>query len=400
MGATRVSYVTAGFPFPLSSGYLRHHHLIRALAPDHEVRLRSLVGAGFDDSVIDGVAGLVSDVRVLRAPTGSRAGRTLRRLRPDLRADVVALRAVVEADLADGVDVVVLSGKETASVLDVVRGRAPVVVDLCDATSARVTQEMRTVGPWRAAGLAVRRHTLRRIEHRLVLEGDVLLTASARDRELLEAEGAPTRVGEALVVPNGIDLDHWHRQAPGLGQEVVLCGNLGYRPNADAAVHLVEDVMPHVWDRVPDARVTVVGLGASPALVRRLARPAVTLTGAVPDVRPHLERAAVVAAPLRIATGIQNKLLEAMAMEIPVVTSSVAAAGLGRGAPVAIADDPRAAAAAVVGCLRRASGGSAAPDSAARRWVGERFDWATSGGLVASAIATATAGGQRSGAAA
>ncbi|QYG92249.1 glycosyltransferase [Iamia sp. SCSIO 61187] len=400
MGAPRITYVTAGFPFPLSSGYLRHHHFIRALAPDHEIRLRSLVGAGFDDAAIAGVSGLVADVRVHREPVGSGTARTLRRLRPERRTDVMALRATVAADLADGIDVVVLSGKETASVLDVVGGRVPVVVDLCDATSARVTQEMRTVGPRRAAGLALRRHALRRIEHRLVVEGDVLLTASARDKELLEAEGAPPAVGEALVVPNGIDLDHWRRQAPCLGEEVVLCGNLGYRPNADAAVHLVEDVMPHVWDRMPDARLTVVGLGASAALVRRLARPAVTLTGAVPDVRPHLERAAVVAAPLRIATGIQNKLLEALAMEIPVVTSSVAAAGLGRGAPVAIADDPRSAAAAVVACLRRASGGAATPDAAARAWVGERFDWAVSGRLVASAIATATAGEHRSGAAA
>lgn len=387
-----VTYVTAGFPFPLSSGYLRHHHLIRALAPDHAVRLRSLVGARFDESAVDGVAGLVDDVQVFREPGGSRAAVARRRLRPEARADVVALRATVAADVAAGVDAVVLSGKETASVLDAVAGRVPVVVDLCDATSARVTQEMALAPPLRAAGLAARRRVLRRAERRLVDEADLLLTASARDRELLVEEGAPSRAGDALVLPNGIDLGHWRRTTDRLGDEVVLVGNLGYRPNADAATHLVEDVMPLVWGARPDARVSLVGVGASEALVRRLDRPGVTVVGAVPDVRPHLERAAVVVAPLRIATGIQNKLLEAMAMEVPVVTTPVAAAGLGPGAPVAVAADARAAADAVTARLAAVAAGATAPDAAARRWVGERFDWATSGALLADALAATAAG--------
>lgn len=396
MGRRRITYVTAGFPFPLSSGYLRHHHLIRGLAPDHAVRLRSLVGARFDVSAEAGVADVVEDVRVFAEPAGRDAVRTIRRLRPQHRADVAALREVVAADVADGVDGVVLSGKETASVLDVVPAGVPTVVDLCDATSARLTQEIATVAPARRAGLALRRQGLRRIEQRLVERGDVLLVASARDRELLAEEGAPRRVLDALVVPNGVDLDRWRRLSPTLGDEVVLCGNLGYRPNADAALHLVEAVMPHVWAVVPTARVRVVGLGASPALVRRLAGPRVSLTGAVDDVRPHLERAAVVAAPLRIATGIQNKLLEALAMEIPVVTTTVAAAGLGPGAPVVVADEPEAMAAAVVERLRLAPDGGARPDAGARAWVGERFDWAAS----VRALAAALAGGDRSEAAA
>lgn len=389
MSPRRITYVTAGFPFPLSSGYLRHHHLIRALAPTHDIRLRSLVGARFDEVAVAGVADLVADVQVFREPGGPGAVRSARRLVPEHRADVAALRDVVAADVAAGVDAVVLSGKETASVLDAVAGRVPVVVDLCDATSARMTQEMRLAPPARRAGLALRRRALRRIEGHLVREADVLLAASARDLELLAEEGAPGRVAEAGVLPNGIDLDVWSRTTATLGQDVVLCGNLGYRPNADAALHLVEEVMPRVWDVCPAARVEVVGVGASDELARRLDRPGVTLAGAVPDVRPHLERAAVVAAPLRMATGIQNKLLEAMAMEVPVVTTSVAAAGLGAGAPVAVADDPRDAAAAVVERLGAAAGGTGRPDAVARRWVGDRFDWAESGRTLAAALARA-----------
>lgn len=385
-----ISYVTAGFPYPLSTGYLRHHHLIRALAPDHEVRLRSLVGRGFDRSVTAGMADAVADVEVFpeRRPPGPR--RTAGRLAPRWRADVAALRAAVAADVDDGVEAVVVSGKETASVVGAVAGRVPVVVDLCDATSARVTQEMALAGPVRRAGLRARRRALRRVERRLVADGDVLLVASRRDRELLVAEGAPPRAGWATVLPNGIDLDVWHRTTPTLGTRVVLVGNLGYRPNADAAVLLVEDVMPHVWDRVPDAEVEVVGVGAGRELTARLSGPRVSVTGAVPDVRPHLDGAAVVVAPLRVATGIQNKLLEAMAMEVPVVTSSVAAAGLGTGAPVVVADDPVRAARAVVPLLRAAAEGAAAPDAGARAWVTERFSWEASGRTLAEAIAATT----------
>ncbi len=386
MTARRVSYVTAGFPFPLSSGYLRHHHLIRALAPDHAVRLRSLVGRRFDEAAVTGVVDVVEDVRTFREPLAPMPVREVRRLRPDERADVAALCAAVAADVEDGVDAVVLSGKETVAVLSAVGGRVPVVVDLCDATSARVTQEMRTAGPVRTAGLALRRRALRRAERRLVLGGDVLMTASQRDRDLLGEEGAPARIGDALVVPNGIDLGYWRRSGSRLGDEVVFCGNLGYRPNADAALHLVEDVMPGVWEQVPEATVSIVGVGAPEGLARRLARPRVMLVGAVADVRPHLERAAVVAAPLRVATGIQNKLLEALAMEIPVVTSTVAAAGLGAGAPVVVADDPRAAVVAIVDRLRAVAAGHDRSDTAARAWVGVRFNWSTSGRMLAAAL--------------
>ncbi len=391
MTRLRLSYVTAGFPFPLSSGYLRHHHLLRALAPDHDVRLRSLVGPGFDHGDVAGVDGSVTDVAVFPAHRATGARRTAALLWPERRREVAQLRAAISADIDDGIDAVILSGKDTASVLGAVGGRVPVVVDLCDATSARLTQQLRHEGALRRSALVLRRRAVRRIERRLVDGGDVLLTASARDRDLLRQEGAPHRVGDARVVPNGIDLGAWTRQDRTLGQAVVLCANLGYRPNADAARRLVGDIMPHVWARRPHTVVEIVGVGASPGLLADLAHPQVTTTGPVPDVRPHLEGAAVVAAPLRIATGIQNKVLEAMAMEIPVVTTAVAAAGLGPGAPLTIADDAAAAAAAILNCLDAVDAGATAPDHRAREWVAERFDWERSGRMLADAVRAAGA---------
>ncbi len=391
----RVLYVTAAFPFPLSSGYLRHFHLLQQLAPDHDLHLMALVGTAFGSHHEAGLSGFVDRITTFARPAAGRGAHRLAHLLDPGRVDPAsaALAEAVDAQIEAGeVDVVLLSGKDTAGVADVIRGRVPLVVDLCDATSSRITQELGRAGTARRAGLVVRRRNLRRVEHHLVESGDALLTASARDRDALIEEGAPVRVREAHVVPNGIDLDYWHRQSPRLGDAVVFCGNLGFRPNADAARHLVLEIMPNVWRQRPDATVVLVGRDASPALVQELEREHVTFTGSVPDVRPHIERAAVFAAPLRMAAGIQNKLLEALAMELPVVTTSVAAAGLVAGdeqPPLVVADDPIEAANAILVQLDRVATDLRFPNSEARRWVGDRFQWTTSGRALAQILRTA-----------
>ncbi len=386
----RVLYVTAAFPFPLHSGYLRHHHLLRHLSQDHHLHLVSLAGPGFEDGHIAGVDHFVDRVDVVRRNANGR-NHKLRRLLDPGRLDDTTRRLVdlVDREIRAGaVDVIVLTGKETAPVLDAAADRVPVVADLCDATSSRIGQEMVLAGSVRRMGLRVRRHRMRRIERQLIERAQALTIASERDRVSLHDEGAPERVRRAVVLPNGIDLRYWHRGTDHLGASVVFCGNLAYSPNADAARHLVLDVMPRVWAQRPDVEVRLVGVGASSELMKTLGGRRVTFTGAVDDVRPHLEDGAVFVAPLRIATGIQNKLLEAMAMEVPVVTTSVGAAGVAvDGAPpVTVADTVDQLAAAV---LRATAAPSAVPHHAARRWVAERFDWTVSARAMADAIASA-----------
>lgn len=385
----RLAYVTAGFPFPLTSGYLRHYHLIGGLSTSHRIHLFSLTGPGFRDGDIEGVAPIVEQIHAFPRPPGGSKIRS--RFDPGhagrpTRALSAALEAMIEHD---EIDAVLLSGKDTAAVADVALGRVPLVVDLCDASSVRLTQEMTLAGPLRRVGLQVRRRGLRQIEQRLVRAGDALLVASERDRQVLAAGDQHGLAARAVVVPNGIDLGRWTRRTPHLGRAVVFCGNLAYRPNADAARQLVQVVMPHVWARHPDTPVTIVGTGASRSLQHDLTRDLVQLTGEVPDVRPHLEAGAVFVAPLRICSGIQNKLLEALALELPVVTSSVAAAGLsigGDAAPVTTADDPADAAAAVIRHLDAVDSGQGEPHRAGRAWVRDRFDWGRSSHLVATTI--------------
>src|SRR5262249_35119838 len=109
---------------------------------------------------------------------------------------------------------------------------------------------------------------------------------------------------------------------------IAFTGAMDYPPNTDAALYLVETILPLVQRAIPDARALIVGRDPPARLARAGQRPGVTVTGFVDDVRPYLEQATVFAARLRSGAGIQNKVLEALAMELPVIASPLAADGL------------------------------------------------------------------------
>src|SRR5262249_62076576 len=108
----------------------------------------------------------------------------------------------------------------------------------------------------------------------------------------------------------------------------VFTGNMSYRPNGEAVRYSVGEIFPRICREVPGAQFYIVGMDPAPA-VRRLAEgDRIVITGRVEDVRPYLDSAAVAVAPLRVARGLQNKVLEAMAMRVPGVASPAAAAGV------------------------------------------------------------------------
>jgi len=181
----------------------------------------------------------------------------------------------------------------------------------------------------------------------------------------------------ASCVSNGVDLDVFRPQPlekiPG---EMVFTGVMDYYPNIEGMVWFCRDVLPLIRRELPDVTLTICG-SRPDARVKALARiPGVTVTGRVPDVRPHLARASVAVVPLRIARGIQNKLLEAMAMGLPAVACSAVAEGVEAtpGRDVFVADDPADFAAATVRLfhddeLRRRTG------EAARACMEANYRW-------------------------
>lgn len=169
------------------------------------------------------------------------------------------------------------------------------------------------------------------LERRAASEFDATLFVSAGEAELLERH-APETVGRVHVVPNGIDLDRFNPDRaypnpfPRGRRAVVFTGAMDYRPNVDAACWFGTEVVPRLRRRWSNTDFWIVG--ANPArAVRQLCGDAnIRVTGRVADVRPYLAHADLAVAPLRMARGIQNKVLEAMAMAKPLVASPAALA--------------------------------------------------------------------------
>ncbi len=181
----------------------------------------------------------------------------------------------------------------------------------------------------------------------------------------------------SLVIRNGVDLELFSpdRNAPEPGH-LVFTGVMDYLPNIDGCVWFVTEILPRIREQVPDATFSIVGSKPTPEVERLGDTPGVTVTGFVDETRDWLCRAAVAVAPLRIARGIQNKVLEALAMGLPVVGSTSATQGV-EGVPerdYLVRDEPSAFASAVVGLLTDAEKARTLA-SAGRALVEERYAW-------------------------
>jgi sugar transferase (PEP-CTERM/EpsH1 system associated) len=142
------------------------------------------------------------------------------------------------------------------------------------------------------------------------------LVISRQDRDALQV----SRREAVRIVPNGVDIDFFYPEEAEKKIDVTFVGNMNYPPNIDGAKFLVEDIMPGVWERYPDATVQISGANPSRE-VKKLAAEKVWVTGWVDDIRHSYRGSRIFIAPMRIGTGLQNKLLEAMAMAIPCITT-------------------------------------------------------------------------------
>lgn len=133
---------------------------------------------------------------------------------------------------------------------------------------------------------------------------------------------------EIEVIPNGVDFGYFRAREQEISYDIIFSGNMGYPPNINGAHFLVNQVMPFVWQEIPGARVAIAGANPSQS-VYSLASERVTVTGWVDDMREYYSRSKVFVAPMQIGTGLQNKVLEAMAMKLPCITSSLANQALG-----------------------------------------------------------------------
>ncbi|MBM3404689.1 MAG: glycosyltransferase [Bacteroidetes bacterium] len=155
-----------------------------------------------------------------------------------------------------------------------------------------------------------------------------------------------------FVIPNGVDFNYFRPVDQPATYDLVFTGNMGYPPNINSACYLVQEILPIILKKRPETRVLIAGANPHP-MVKKLAGPQVTVTGWVKDIRTCYAAARIFIAPMQIGTGLQNKLLEAMAMKLPCVTSTLAnqALGAAHGKEIMVCSTPATYAATVIELL-------------------------------------------------
>ncbi|KAB8143997.1 glycosyltransferase [Chloroflexia bacterium SDU3-3] len=223
---------------------------------------------------------------------------------------------------------------------------------------------------------------LARYERRAIAQADVVFAVSDDDRATMQALAPHSTI---QVAPNGVDttvfsraqLEHDRAGALSFGPPtLVFSGTLDYRPNVDAALWFVRQVLPRIHAQRPDVRLVLIGRRPAPAL-QALPPQLVTLVGEVADARPYIAGASVYIVPMRIGGGVRLKLLEALALAAPVVSTAMGAegvAGLVGGEHCLLADSPDEFAQATLRLLDDPLLGRCL-GAEGRRLVCETYDW-------------------------
>jgi len=380
--------LTHRVPYPPDRGdRIRAYHVLRAIAGRFDVTLATIADEPVAESTRAELDALTSRVLVARArpmhrrAAATRALLTGQAITPAAMLDRALARQIIDLHRARPFDVVLtyctgMIGyiKALAEALPDVRFRH--VLDLVDVDSQKWAGFAETTrGPIRLVYKA-EAHRLRAVEAGQVVPFDAVTVIS--EAEAQRYNETVTDRHEPVVVNNGVDLKRFYPVTDRVdaAPTIVFTGVMSYKPNVDAVCWFARQVMPRVRAAVPDSRFDIVGKSPSPAVLGLDELPGVCVVGPVENTAENLRDAAIAVAPMRIAPGVQNKVLEAMACGLPVVCSSLAASGIDAepGRELLVADEADDAAAQCVRLLTNPQRREAI-GRAARQRVEQRYHW-------------------------
>ncbi len=382
---------------PRGGGALRIYHLARGLAAHQSVTLLSFAP---DTRAVKLMAPIRDWCRLATVPgppsrsSAQRALTTLLSPQPDmaLRNRSAAFSEALSRQLAaEPFDIILASSIEMAGYALQAQGVGPRLV--LDQFNAEYLLQQRAALNDLRQGLLLRPRSLAkglysllqwyklaRYERYLLAHFDLVTVVSEEDRAHL-ARLLPKNVARLAVVPNGVDTE---QVVPGAvrgdmgGSTMVFTGTLDYRPNIDALRWFTTEVLPLIRTREPAARLLIVGRAPGPE-VRSLVGEAVELVGEVADVAPYIDGAALYVVPMRIGGGSRLKLLEALAMAAPVVSTPMGAEGLPGlrdRVHLLLAEQPQAFAAAALRLMAEPKLGRQL-GAMGRAHVVDHYDWRT-----------------------
>jgi len=382
----KLLFLVHRLPYPPNKGdKIASFNLLRFLAQRYQVYLGTFIDDPADRQYRGELAGYCSDLCAVEINPGLARIASLRGLFSGEALSLPYLRSRTLHDWTGRVlaeqrpeRIVVFSGP----MAQYVSGRVPpgvrTLFDMVDVDS----EKWRSYGQqkrWPMSCLYRREaDRLLDFERRMAREFDSTVFVSREEAELFRGL-APESAAKTTYRIQGVDSNFFDPAAdypcpyPGGKPVLVFTGAMDYWPNVDAVTWFADHAFPRIRDAVADALFCIVGMRPAPEVQKLAERHGILVTGSVPDVRPYLAHARAAVLPLRIARGIQNKALEAMAMQLPVIATPGAMTGIQPfpGFEPTISDDPNALADAAIARLL-------APreqDRAARECVLERYNW-------------------------
>lgn len=375
----KICMLVSRVPWPLEKGdKLRAYHQLKQLAKNHEVHLICLSDSAVDESSINHLRTITPHISVFRLNGLKmlfRMGVAFFSRKPFQvhyffeRAIAQKVKLLIEEVQPDVIYCQLIRCSEYVKHLHHYRK----TIDYMDALSAG--QHRRALrAPWYLSPFVKEEaRRLRAYEHLIFDYFEHHTIISDQDRKLIYH----SQCNQIHVVPNGIDANYFFKD-PGVIRkyDLIFTGNMSYPPNVEGARRLALSILPHVKKKYPHVNLFIAGANPS-AAVRALAGTDVVVSGWIDDIRDAYNCARIFIAPMLSGSGMQNKLLEAMCMELPCVTTELAASPLGvsHQRECLIGNTDQELAACILCLLENANVAKELAESG-RRYVTQNFDWA------------------------
>ena len=339
MNRPKLFAILPRIPWPLEKGdKLRSYYFLKGLSEYYDITLFALYDERYNNEVVEKVKEISKEYHFFRIHfftifinaivalftgkpfqvayfTNCRLRRAVRKATQEQRPKAVFCQLVRTAQYARGLDCVK-------------------ILDYQDTLSLGMKRRAASASGLHKLLFKSEGKRLMRYEAMVSRWFDHTLIITEQDRTEL-----PVSESKVHVIPNGVDTTYYSPDDCEINYEMLFVGNMSYAPNINAMEYFVEHVLPGVIERIPDAELVIVG--AKPhGRVRMLASDHVIVTGWVDDPREYYKRSSLFVAPMQIGTGLQNKLLEAMSMQRPCITTDLANSALGarHGEEILVAD--------------------------------------------------------------
>jgi len=383
-----ILFLTHMLPYPPTDGArIRSFNLLKTLAQHHRVSVVSFIIETTRTEDVEELRGFVHDLQTVFRPQKYAVKDLLRGVCTSMPFTIInysseEMGELVTSKLNQGIDVVHCEHLNMAQYAMAGNG-VKRIIDMHNVESEIMRRYAEKASdPLRALYSKMTAKKLARYEREVLKGFDLCVAVSARDGEHMRGFCSNT-----VVVDNGVDLDTFLlRKDTGTEPRLVYTGWMKYHANNDAAKYFCDEILPAIKKDKPDVIVDIVGKEPSDEVLKLSEITGVNVTGAVPDIRPFISNASVYIVPLRVGGGTRLKILEAMAIGVPIVSTSIGCEGIGltHGEDILIADTAEEFAAQTLRLLGDAPLRQRLTVNA-RELVEERFSWKTIGEKLLSA---------------